>query len=153
MQDPRVLGHGVDRRVDRHAEDVAPQCHHQIVVGQDVPYLLRLFIEEFCRREGLEPPTVESEALGLLLSYDWPGNVRELQNLMEGAVALADGTVDADLLRSLLGAADDDTPDALDLDTIEKRHIERVLKLTEGNKSAAAKMLGVDRRTLQRKGF
>ena len=120
---------------------------------QDVPYLVRLFIEEFCRREGLEPPTMDAEALALLLSYDFPGNVRELQNLMEGAVALADGSVDVGLLRSLLGAADDDHPDALDLETIEKRHIERVLRLTEGNKSAAARMLGVDRRTLQRKGF
>ena len=120
---------------------------------QDVPYLVRLFIEEFCRREGLEPPTMDAEALALLLSYDFPGNVRELQNLMEGAVALADGSVDVGLLRSLLGASDDDYPDALDLETIEKRHIERVLRLTEGNKSAAARMLGVDRRTLQRKGF
>ncbi len=120
---------------------------------QDIPQLVRLFSEEFCRREEIDPPHLDSEALALLLAYDYPGNVRELQNLIEGAVSLADGEIDAELLRSLLGGSGDETADALDLGTVERRHIERVMRLTGGNKSAAAKILGVDRRTLQRKGF
>ncbi|MEM1176916.1 MAG: sigma 54-interacting transcriptional regulator [Acidobacteriota bacterium] len=120
---------------------------------QDVPYLVRLFIEEFCRREGLEPPSLGPEALGLLLSYDFPGNVRELQNLVEGAVSLADVKIDVELLRSMLGEAIEDPADDLDLAAAERRHIQRVLRTTDGNKSAAAKLLGIDRRTLQRKGF
>jgi transcriptional regulator with PAS, ATPase and Fis domain len=44
-------------------------------------------------------------------------------------------------------------PEALDLESVERRHIERVLRLAQGNKSAAAKLLGLDRRTLLRKGF
>ena len=120
---------------------------------QDIPQLVRLFSEDFCRREGIVTPQIDAEALALLLAYDYPGNVRELQNLIEGAVSLADGTVDVDLLRSLIGGSEDDTTGPLDLSTVEHRHIDRVLRLTGGNKSAAAKILGIDRRTLQRKGF
>jgi transcriptional regulator with PAS, ATPase and Fis domain len=121
---------------------------------QDIPHLVRAFVEEFCRREGIPLPNFRSEALALLLAYDFPGNVRELQNLIEGAISLAEKEVDADLVRSLLGAPSvPQSPEPLDLGTVEKRHISRVLKLTGGNKSEAAKILGLDRKTLQRKGF
>ena len=118
---------------------------------QDIPQLVRLFSEEFCRREEIESPQLDAEALALLLAYDYPGNVRELQNLIEGAVSLADGVIDVDLLRSLIGSAGDQAADPLELTTIERNHIDRVLRLTSGNKTAAAKILGLDRRTLQRK--
>ncbi len=119
----------------------------------DIPHLVRAFLEEFCRREAIPVPTLRSEALALLLGYDFPGNVRELQNVVEGAVSLADGEIDAELIRSLLAAPTQASPEALDLATLERRHISRVLKLTAGNKSEAAKILGLDRKTLQRKGF
>ncbi|HBL28990.1 MAG TPA: hypothetical protein DD490_19315, partial [Acidobacteria bacterium] len=80
-------------------------------------------------------------------------NVRELQNLVEGAVSLAEKEIDAGLIRSLLGSPAVASPEPLDLENLEKRHIARVLKLTGGNKSEAAKVLGIDRKTLQRKGF
>jgi len=98
-------------------------------------------------------PQFDKEALALLLAYDYPGNVRELQNTVEGAVSLADGKVGVELLRSLLGAPAQTGPEPLDLGTVETRHIQKVLRLTQGNKSAAAKLLGLDRRTLLRKGF
>jgi DNA-binding NtrC family response regulator len=120
---------------------------------QDIPHLVRAFVEEFCRREGIPVPALRSEALALLLGYDFPGNVRELQNLIEGAVSLAERDIDADLIRSLLGTPSQQSPEPLDLVSLEKRHIARVLKLTGGNKSEAAKILGLDRKTLQRKGF
>ncbi|HVF61260.1 MAG TPA: sigma 54-interacting transcriptional regulator [Thermoanaerobaculia bacterium] len=123
---------------------------------QDIPLLLRAFTEEFCRREGIPVPQFRPEALALLLAHDYPGNVRELQNLVEGAVSLAEGEVDGELLRSLLVAspsAEAERTDSLDLDSVERRHIVRVLQLTGGNKSEAAKLLGLDRKTLQRKGF
>ncbi|HYX26166.1 MAG TPA: sigma 54-interacting transcriptional regulator, partial [Thermoanaerobaculia bacterium] len=121
---------------------------------QDVPHLVRAFLEEFCRREGIPVPALRSEALALLLHHDFPGNVRELQNLIEGAVSLADGDIDADLVRSLMGTASQpSSPEPLDLESLEKRHISRVLKLTGGNKTEAARILGLDRKTLQRKGF
>ena len=135
---------------------------------QDIPHLVRHFLDEFCEREGITPPLLDSEAQAFLLGHDYPGNVRELQNLVEGAVSLADRSVDADLLYGLLGHQETgSTPERggsqpscdpsadidLDLDTLVTCHIERVLHHTEGNKSAAAKILGIDRRTLQRKGF
>ncbi len=90
--------------------------------------------------------------------------MRELQNLVEGAVSLADGRIDADLLRSLMGSprrrerrrrrrAGAAGPEPLDLEAVERRHIARVLQLAHGNKSEAARILGLDRKTLQRKGF
>jgi transcriptional regulator with GAF, ATPase, and Fis domain len=109
---------------------------------QDLPQLVRTFVEEFCRREGIPVPLIRSDALALLLAHDFPGNVRELQNVVEGAVSLAEHEIDAELIRSLLGTT-----------ALERRHIGRVLKLTGGNKTEAAKILGIDRKTLQRKGF
>ncbi|MGE5233202.1 MAG: sigma 54-interacting transcriptional regulator [Acidobacteriota bacterium] len=121
---------------------------------EDIPHLVRYFAEEFARREGIQAAHFSREALALLLAHDYPGNVRELQNVVEGALSLAEDTVDADLVRSLLGAATAaQGPEALDLETVEKRHIQRVLKMAGGNKSAAARLLGLDRRTLHRKGF
>jgi transcriptional regulator with PAS, ATPase and Fis domain len=120
---------------------------------QDIPLLVRHFLEEFCRREGLEVPPLEKEALALLLTHDFPGNVRELQNLIEGAVSLAEGSIDAALLRHLLGGTEDDALRPMDLATVERQHIRRVMRMVNGNKTSAARILGVDRRTLQRKGF
>ncbi len=121
---------------------------------QDIPHLVRAFMEEFCRREGIPVPSLRSEALALLLAHDYPGNVRELQNVIEGAVSLAERDIDVDLIRSLLGTTPSQTaPEPLDLATMERRHITKIIKLAGGNKSEAAKILGVDRKTLQRKGF
>ena len=129
----------------------------------DIPHLVRHFLEEFCRREDIPPPTFRADALALLMSYGYPGNVRELQNLVEGAASLAEDEIEVDLVRSLLGAAGPSEAaagerpatagESLDLASLEHRHIERVLEMAGGNKSEAAKLLGIDRKTLQRKGF
>ncbi len=122
---------------------------------EDIAPLIRHFTREFSRREGIEPPTFTAEALALLVAHDYPGNVRELKNLVEAALSLAgEGDVGSELVRSLLGSAPDAMgPTPLDLGTVERRHIQRVLQLANGNKSRAARMLGIDRRTLQRRGF
>jgi transcriptional regulator with GAF, ATPase, and Fis domain len=134
---------------------------------EDIPHLVRSFVEEFSAREGIPSPSFDRDALALLLSFDYPGNVRELQNVVEGAVSLAEGEVDATLVRSLLGQASAPRsavgvgsgegavtgPEAMDLESVERKHIQRVLRLAGGNKSAAAKLLGLDRKTLARKGY
>ncbi|MFN7963157.1 MAG: sigma-54-dependent Fis family transcriptional regulator [Thermoanaerobaculia bacterium] len=121
---------------------------------EEIPHLVRLFTEDFCRREGIAPPIFHAEALAILIGHGWPGNVRELRNLVEGAVSLGEGEVGPDLVRSLLGTSVREAPgEQLELSLLEHRHIEQVLRLTQGNKSAAARILGVNRRTLARKGF
>jgi Nif-specific regulatory protein len=121
---------------------------------QDIPHLVRHFTEEFCAREKITLPRFEADALALLMVHEYPGNVRELQNLVEAAVSLTEGSVKAGLVRSLLGdQAPPVGPESLDLATAERRHIARILRITGGNKSRAAKLLGIDRRTLQRKGY
>jgi transcriptional regulator with GAF, ATPase, and Fis domain len=122
---------------------------------EDIPHLVRHFARDFAAREGLEPARFDSGALALLMTHDFPGNVRELQNVVEAALSLTDGRVDAELLHSLLRGTEDlgGGPEALDLAALERRHIARVLKLAGGNKSRAAELLGIDRRTLQRRGF
>ncbi len=120
---------------------------------EDIPHLVRHVVESFCQREGIPVLRVHPDALALLLAYDFPGNVRELQNMMEAAVSLADEQVTAEVVRPLLGEAGGEGPKALDLGAVERQHIGKVLRLTGGNKSRAAQILGIDRRTLQRKGF
>ena len=89
------------------------------------------------------------------MAHDYPGNVRELQNLVEAAISLSEERVDAALVRSLMGGSTPATggPEPLELAAVERRHIARVLRMADGNKSQAAQLLGIDRRTLQRRGF
>ena len=99
---------------------------------------------------------IDDDALQALLQYDWPGNVRELENVMERAVILArGGTVTFDLLplgarmeqpTTLLSAAP-----LIALDEIERQHITSIFKATGFNKSRAANILGISRKTLDRK--
>jgi two-component system response regulator HydG len=103
---------------------------------------------------GISPAAAER-----LISYDWPGNVRELSNSIERAIALAhfeDIRVEdlPDTIRhrartsSLSGH---DLPELLTLEEVERRHVLRVLEASNGNRTDAAKMLGLDRKTLYRK--
>ena len=106
------------------------------------------------------------EALWMLENYDWPGNIRELENAIVRASALCDQIVrPEDLpervrrsfkttrdLSAARGTEDDGTDEALlPLSEVERRHIIRVLARTGGNKQAAARILAIDRTTLQRK--
>jgi transcriptional regulator with PAS, ATPase and Fis domain len=89
-----------------------------------------------------------------LLDYPFPGNVRELENLLEGAAALVSGdTIEAADLQFGIAreGADEPLVTSVDLRNVENAHIRRVLAQVKGNKSRAAKLLGVSRRTLYRK--
>jgi transcriptional regulator with PAS, ATPase and Fis domain len=127
---------------------------------EDIPRLVRYFLERFAAREGREVPTLEREAFAALLAHDFPGNIRELENLLEGAAALSQGGVirreDLQWLpsspRRLEGGTEGEGEIA-DLRSLEERHVQRVLRLAGGNKSRAARMLGISRRTLYRKKY
>jgi DNA-binding NtrC family response regulator len=128
--------------------------------GNDVLLLAQHFVRKFAERMGKGVTGISSEAAKKLLEYDWPGNVRQLENSMERAVTLTrfEQLTVEDLPERIsryesarLTIADVDSEHILTLDELEKRYIERVLKAAQGNKTQAAKLLGVDRRTLYRK--
>jgi transcriptional regulator with GAF, ATPase, and Fis domain len=122
----------------------------------DIPKLVRFFLDKYGRREGLKDVRITQEALQKVMRYPFPGNVRELENLIEGALALTvDPVIDpGDLLlpETAPGADTSDLSDDLPtLGEVETRYIARVLSHTGGNMSKAAKILGVDRKTLYRR--
>ena len=122
---------------------------------EEIPLLVRHFVEQFCRREGIPVPQISREALALLLDYDYPGQrprARE-SDRRRGFARRRRRSRRRSSVRSSAAESRGAGPEALDLGAVERRHIERVLKLASGNRSAAAKLLGVDRRTLHRKGF
>jgi two-component system response regulator AtoC len=122
---------------------------------EDIPKLVRFFLEKYGKREGLRDVRITQEALQKLMRFPFHGNVRELENLVEGALALTtDPVIDSnDLLlpdSGPSGAADGVGADLPTLDELERRYVSRVLAHTKGNISKAAKILGVDRKTLYR---
>ncbi len=123
----------------------------------DIPLLAEYFLGKFAR--GGTRKALSKEALRLLSDYRWPGNVRELANVIERAVLIsaARRTILADDLPSSMmenhgvnGVEEKKgTPgEELSLERIEQEHIERVLALAKGNKSKAARLLGISRRKL-----
>jgi DNA-binding NtrC family response regulator len=128
--------------------------------GNDVLLLAQRFVEEFAKHNDKRVSAITSAAAEKLLAYGWPGNVRELRNCIERAVALTQYeqiTVE-DLPEKLRAAkrgqmvvVSDDATDVVPLEEVERRYILRVLDAAGGNKASAARLLGLDRKTLYRK--
>ncbi|WP_438005303.1 sigma-54 dependent transcriptional regulator [Sorangium sp. So ce321] len=129
--------------------------------GSDVLLLAQRFLEDCAARSGKEGVIGLSPAAAeRLLAYSWPGNVREIQNCIERAVALTryeEITVD-DLPAKIrehrpshVIVAADDPSELVPLEAVERRYILRVLEAAGGNKTLAARILGLDRKTLHRK--
>ncbi|HUF51412.1 MAG TPA: sigma-54 dependent transcriptional regulator [Longimicrobiales bacterium] len=115
----------------------------------DLPLLAEHLVRRLASDLHRPVPIIAREAMNTLLRHDWPGNVRELENTLTRAVVLATGDVirpDHLILAERSGA----TETLLPLDEIERRHVERVLQATMGNKTRAAHVLGVSRPRLQR---
>jgi two-component system response regulator HydG len=130
------------------------------VRGNDVLLLAQQFIDRYASRLGKRVGGLTSAAAEKLLAYAWPGNVRELQNCIERAVALTQYeslTVDdlPEKVRSYESArlvVDLDHPgEFVPMAEIERRYVLRVLAAVSGNKAEAARILGLDRKTLYRK--
>jgi two-component system, NtrC family, response regulator HydG len=119
---------------------------------EDVPRLAAHFLSVIASRDGRPPLRLTREGIAALLSHPFPGNVRELENLLEGAAALIVGeTIDAaDLQFGALVRAPV-TSSSQDLESLEREHVLRVLNSVGGNKSRAARILGINRRTIYRK--
>jgi two-component system response regulator AtoC len=128
---------------------------------EDITMLAHHFLQKYAKQSshvrGFLP-----ETMAMLKGYHWPGNVRELENAVERAVSLSHGPLllpedlpesirdEPDSSEVLKGQVEGDPDALLTLDEVEKRHLARVLKETRGNKVKAAKILGIDRRTLYR---
>ena len=128
--------------------------------GNDILLLARYFIDHFSKHTEKDLHGFTEAAAGKLLDYAWPGNVRELRNVMERAVALTqhDKIIVEDLpdpIRNYqqkhfeIGGSSSDV--LLPLSEVEQRYIQHVLQKTGDNKTLAARILGVDRKTLYRK--
>lgn len=123
---------------------------------EDLGALIELFLHRASERMGRAPIGIADAPLRWLLSQPWPGNARELSNAIERAVALADHDVllmeDFQTSRSDAGGALADTRlESMTAKELEAEHLRRVLKRTGGNKTLAAQILGLDRRTVYRK--
>jgi two-component system response regulator HydG len=128
-------------------------------VGDVLP-LAQHFITDVARRDRKNVTGIAPEAASCLVHYPWPGNVRELQNCIEHAVALARYELLAsdDLPTKIknyqsshvLLAADNPT-ELVPMEEVERRYMLRVLDAVQGNKTAAARILGIERKTLYRK--
>lgn len=118
---------------------------------EDVLVLAEHFIDAFARQTGAQPVKLEREQIDKLLEYDWPGNIRELKNMMERFVLF--GTFPDDLFgRGTAPAASPrQFPKDWTLEAVERAHILAVLEAANGNKSEAARRLGVSRKTLDRR--
>jgi two-component system response regulator HydG len=128
--------------------------------GSDVLLLAQHFLARLIEKSGSKVSGFTTEAAAKLMDYHWPGNVRELENAIERAVTLAryeqisvedlpENIRAHETTRSVLGETD---PDRMPpIEHMERSYIHQVLRAVDGNKSRAARILGLDRRTLYRK--
>ena len=122
--------------------------------GDDFLLLARHFLAEFSRKFKKEFEDLTPEAAELLRRYSWPGNVRQLRNLIERVVLLEDGRrvgvehLPAEIVEAAPDAVTVPPSNELSLAQIEERHIKQVMRMTGGNKSRAARVLGIARPTL-----
>ncbi len=123
--------------------------------GEDIEPLAAHFLKKYARRMKKEVNGIADEALRLLRDYHWPGNVRELENVIERAVILARGErITADLLPVKPAPREAAIPPMqtpVSLEELERLHIQQVLLQTGFHKSRSAELLGISRKTLDRK--
>jgi len=132
--------------------DIAPLRERR----EDIPDLVELFIRRFATESGKAITSIKPEALQLLVNYHWPGNVRELQNIVERAAALARASVlesadiHFDAPRSRPSVQNNNfLPDGTTLEQWEDEMIREALRRANGNKSQAARLLGLSRNALR----
>jgi Nif-specific regulatory protein len=119
----------------------------------DLPLLAAAILTRVAARTGQPPRRISRAALAKLERYTWTGNVRELENVLARSAVLASGEmIEAEEIDLPEGATDTGavTSEIIDLETAVKEHILRMLRHTGGNRSEAARLLGVSRRYLQK---
>jgi DNA-binding NtrC family response regulator len=123
---------------------------------EDIPFLAEHFVKRIARDTGVPESTLTEAAIHKLMNYNWPGNVRELENVIERSIVLASAPVlDAPDIkldispRNKATQADHFLPEGVSLDEYEQSIIREALKRADGNKSQAARLLGITRNALR----
>jgi DNA-binding NtrC family response regulator len=120
--------------------------------NDDLQILIHHFARRFAAEYDVPEPHFTSEALKVLKSYYWPGNVRELENVIQRVVLMTEGDkIDFADLPPLLRATRQKAGLHRTLAEVEREHIREVLASVENNKTRAAEILGIDRKTLRSK--
>ncbi len=131
--------------------DIAPLRERK----EDIPDLVNLFITRFCGDSGKTIEGITPQAMQILVNYHWPGNVRELQNIVERGCALAKGSVlrpddiHLDTRPAKVGNGGGFLPDGMTLEQWEDEMVQEALRRANGNKSQAARLLGLSRNALR----
>ncbi|MGE4423027.1 MAG: sigma-54-dependent transcriptional regulator [Pseudodesulfovibrio sp.] len=121
--------------------------------GDDILVLINQFLTEFSRAMHREPPSISDEALQAMRRFNWPGNVRELENLIQRLVVIVDhDTIEiTDLPEAMRFSLPREGSVNRTLEEVELEHIRNVLVMTGDNKTRAAEILGINRKTLREK--
>ena len=124
--------------------------------SDDIPLLARHFVDRIARRDGRQPPQLDSEALAALQDYPWPGNVRELENFMEKVMIFCRGPrIDLAALPWEVRRSPREPQDAFSLkqavERMEREYLRKALAATGGNRTQAARLLEISLRALQYK--
>jgi DNA-binding NtrC family response regulator len=124
---------------------------------EDIPYLAHHFVEKLGAEMGGSVTGVTDAAIDKLMQYSWPGNVRELENVIERSIVMALGQkldandirLDMNLRPRHVVGGEPVLPEGMSLDSFEQELIKNTLKKADGNKSQAARMLGITRNALR----
>jgi DNA-binding NtrC family response regulator len=124
---------------------------------EDIPPLAEHFVKKLARDSGSRVESITEAAIEKLMSYHWPGNVRELENVIERSLVLCSGTkldaadiwLDLSPRSRATNSVDAFLPEGMTLDTYEQALIREALRRAEGNKSQAARLLGLTRNALR----
>ena len=121
----------------------------------DIPLHVEAFVSALSSKMGKTIRTISPDYIRILKRYPWKGNVRELRNVVERSLIISDGdTLAADTLPLAMQTPKANTEgnySGFDLSGVEKMHIQKVLKYTNGNKTETSRLLGIGLTTLYRK--
>ncbi len=133
---------------------------------EDIPLLVDFFLKNYSLKNKIPPKKITKEVLNIFMNYDWPGNVRELENVVESAATLSPTNIidvehipekirkNGEIIKRdntkeiILAIPEENFPPLYE---VEKMYILKVLKAVKNNKSKAARILGIDRKTLRLK--
>ncbi|MCD6138168.1 MAG: sigma-54-dependent Fis family transcriptional regulator [Deltaproteobacteria bacterium] len=120
---------------------------------EEIPLLANHFVKVFSQKQGKRIDGISKDAMKALMEYNWPGNVRELENTIERLIVFARGRTitPEDLIYSNTIVPRTEISEPMRLDEVEQQHIMRVFSSVGGNKTRAAELLGIDRKTLRAK--